>query len=534
MIVLTWLDPQPDPCDVPDRLPSPFATEPHPLARRTIAELLAQVPVSKSGSAAEGKMFGVLVVRAPDGRIGFLRAFSGMLAGSWHAPGYVPPVFDEAGRAAFWPAGEAELDTLAQRAAALSRDPAHGMLAEVRARQQLELGELAARHAQRKAARHAARGGAEADTTHAFDQQSRADKAERRRLDAAHATELAPLAARVGELDAAAIALDRERADRSRALTIAIHDTYRFANARGERRGLRELFAPHSPPGGAGDCAALKLLAYAYRERLAPLALAEVWCGAPPATGGRHPGTCYPACRGKCGPILAHMLAGLATEPLPVFGADAIDPAEPRIVVEDDCLVVVAKPIGLLSVPGRSGLLRDSVATRLRARFGEAHVVHRLDLDTSGLMLVAKDVATHAALQAQFARREVDKRYVAIVAGAVAGERGTIELPLRVDLDDRPRQIVDPVHGKLALTEWTVLSRGERDTRVALVPRTGRTHQLRVHCAHALGLAAPIVGDRLYGRAPTVGDRLMLHAEALAFVHPRTGVRVALELAAPF
>jgi tRNA pseudouridine32 synthase/23S rRNA pseudouridine746 synthase len=516
--------PQPAASEVPERLPSPFATAPHPLARRAVAELLARVPAA----AAEGKMFGVLVARGPAG-IGYLCAFSGMLGGSWHADGFAPPAFDAAARAAFWPAGEAELDALAARRDALARDPAYAALAAMLATHAAELAALGARHAERKAERHAQRAtGARAE----LDQQSRADKAERRRLDERHAGERAALDAQVAQLDADIAAIDQQRADRSRALLIGLQDTYAFANARGERRTLRELFAPASPPGGAGDCAAPKLFAQAYREGLTPIALAEVWCGAPPATGGRHAGTCYPACRGKCGPILAHVIGGLAAEPLPVFGANAIDAAEPRVVFEDARLAVVAKPIGLLSVPGRSGLLRDSVATRLRARWGDAHVVHRLDLDVSGVMLVAKNAATHAALQAQFARREIDKRYIAIVDGDVRGA-GTIELPLRVDLDDRPRQIVDPVHGKLAVTEWRALASAAGGSRVALVPRTGRTHQLRVHCAHPLGLGAPIVGDRLYGRAP--GDaRMLLHAEAIAFQHPHTGERLAFELAAPF
>jgi tRNA pseudouridine32 synthase/23S rRNA pseudouridine746 synthase len=196
-------------------------------------------------------------------------------------------------------------------------------------------------------------------------------------------------------------------------------------------------------------------------------------------------------------------------------------------------VVVVVKPAGLLSVPGRSGALRDCVAARLRARdpgcVGPI-VVHRLDLDTSGLLLAARDLDTYRALQAQFARREVAKRYAAIVDGEVAGDRGTIALPLRLDPDDRPRQVVDRDHGKPALTDWEVVARGDGWTRLALTPHTGRTHQLRVHCA--IGLGAPIRGDRLYGRV--AAPRLMLHAEALAFTHPVTGARIALTDGARF
>jgi tRNA pseudouridine32 synthase/23S rRNA pseudouridine746 synthase len=312
---------------------------------------------------------------------------------------------------------------------------------------------------------------------------------------------------------------------------IRIHDSYVIPSARGERRPLRALFAPGEPPSGAGDCAGPRLLAHAYRLGATPLALAEFWWGAPPATGGRRAGQFYPSCRGKCGPLLAFMLDGLACAAAPVFGAAAIPADEPRVVYEDPWLVVVDKPCGLLSVPGRDDRLQDSVVTRLRARWPAATAVHRLDLDASGLLVAARDPVTHAALQRAFARREVDKRYVAWLDGLVAGDRGTVALALRVDLDDRPRQIVDPEHGKPAITDWQVVECAGARTRVHLVPRTGRSHQLRVHAAHPLGLGAPIVGDRLYGRA---AERLALHAEALEFVHPHTGQRLRLERPAPF
>ena len=341
------------------------------------------------------------------------------------------------------------------------------------------------------------------------------------------------MAARARELDERRMALERERAARSSVLLEELFAGYHVPSARGVLRSLRELFAPATPPGGSGDCAAPKLFAHALRAGLRPLALAELWLGPPPATGGRHHGHFYPACRGKCGPVLAHMLDGLEVEAAPLFGAGAVAPDQPRTVFEDRWLLVVDKPIGLLSVPGRAGL-GDSVLTRLQARHPEAEgplIVHRLDLDTSGLMVVARDGATYHALQRQFHRREIDKRYVALLDGALSADRGTVDLALRVDLEDRPRQIHDPLHGKPALTEWRVLSRAGAQTRVALYPRTGRTHQLRVHAAHALGLGAPIVGDRLYGRP---AERLMLHAEALAFVHPHTGARVELVQPAPF
>lgn len=357
------------------------------------------------------------------------------------------------------------------------------------------------------------------------DEEMRAYAAERERL--------------VTRGDAAAVAqLDADRSARSRELLPLVQECYRLANGLGEVRALREIFAPAAPPGGAGDCAAPKLLAQAFALGLRPIALAEFWWGAPPASGDRRAGSFYAACHGKCGPILAHMLRGVPADAPPVFGTGRIDPALPHTLYEDAHLLVVDKPSGLLSVPGRSAALQDCVLSRLRARYPECTgqmVVHRLDLDTSGLLLAAKDAATFSALQRLFSLREVEKRYVAVLDSEVRGDAGTIVLPLRLDIDDRPRHIHDPELGKPAVTEWRVLQRAEGRTRVVFVPRTGRTHQLRVHAAHPLGLDAPIVGDRLYGReAPADGERLLLHAEWLSFVHPVTGERVSVECPAPF
>jgi tRNA pseudouridine32 synthase/23S rRNA pseudouridine746 synthase len=530
------------PAATADALPAVFASpfdpgEPHPLARRAADELIGELR-GRTGldGPGGGKMFGVLVVAAPDGRLGYLRGFSGMLDGQWQIPGFVPPLYDADARDAIWPAGQTQLRAIELALRALAASPAQlaarAERAAVTARHAAELAALRARHRDQRDRRRDARATtADPAARHALDQASRGDTAERRRLDADHAAELAAAAARLDGFDRERARLERQRADESRALMIQVHDSYVISNARGERRPLRALFAPGEPPGGAGDCAGPKLLGHAYRVGLRPIALAELWWGAPPLTGGRTSGQLYPSCRGKCGPILPFMLEGLAHAAPPVFGGDAIPADEPRVVFEDAWLIVVDKPCGLLSVPGRSGLLADSVLTRLRAREPGVTVVHRLDLDTSGLLVAAKDPATHAALQRAFAQREIAKRYTAWLDGVVAGDRGTVELALRVDLDDRPRQIHDPIHGKPAITSWQVIERTATQTRVSLVPHTGRTHQLRVHAAHALGIGVPIVGDRLYGRAAA---RLALHAEALAFTHPHTQRRVELVRPAPF
>ena len=552
---IAYFDPPPPASALPAALASPFdPAEPNPLARRVADALIAELAGRPSPDAllapGGGKMFGVLVVAMPGGRIGYLRGFSGMLDGTWHMPGFVPPLFDAAARDVYWPAGQLRLAEVDHALRALDGSPgaaalrsAHAALAD---RHAAERAALRARHRDNRSHRHAARAAVHAEAAldvvasaalrsatelHAIDQASRADTAEGRRLIATHAAEASALADQLAALERSRAGLVHQRAELSRALMVRLHDDYVVCNSRGERRALRDLFAPGEPPGGAGDCAAPKLLGHAYRLGATPLALAELWWGAPPISGGRIAGQFYPACRGKCGPLLAFMLEGLSHAAPPVFGAAALPADEPRVVHEDPWLIVVDKPCGMLSVPGRDPALHDSAITRLRARFPSAVAVHRLDLDASGLLVIAKDAATHAALQRGFARREVDKRYAAWLDGSVGADRGTIELALRVDLDDRPRQLVDPVHGKPAITEWRVVERRGGRTRVELVPRTGRSHQLRVHAAHPLGLGAPIVGDRLYGRAAA---RLALHAEALAFVHPGTGRPLRLSSPAPF
>lgn len=495
-------DPQPLASEVPARMPSPFAREPHALARRAAEELMRELV--RDDTPGGGKMFGVLVCEAADGRIGWLRAFSGMLGGRWHVDGYVGPVFDLAARDAWWLPAERELAVIDAQIAAVGDGEqlraARERLAAVRGRHAAEADELRVRHAQRRAARSERRDGGDAA---ALDQESRGDTAEKRWMRARHAEELAAASEQAAGLEGELAALTESRAAHSRGYLARIHAGYVFPGG----RTLASMFPDGPPPGGAGDCAAPKLIVEAARRGLRPIALAELWWGA--ATDGRRAETFYPACRGKCGPILP-VLLGEAVEDAPVFGGGPIAADEPRVLHLDERMIVVAKPVGLLSVPGRSGALRDSVLTRLRARFGpDTTVVHRLDLDTSGVLLAARDAETHAALQARFARREIGKRYVAWLEGDVTGGSGVISLPMRVDLEDRPRQIVDAVHGKAATTSWRVLRREGGRTRVELVPQTGRTHQLRVHCAQAL---APIVGDALYGKA---GERLMLHADEI-------------------
>ncbi|ADO74382.1 Pseudouridine synthase [Stigmatella aurantiaca DW4/3-1] len=555
---VTYFDPQPAPAEVPSCLANPFAEGPtHPLARRAAealqsrlrhGDLSAGLRLEDLEEPGRGKMFGVLAVAAPDGRIGYLCGFSGMLDGRWHIDGFAPPLFDEAARAAFWPAGEAELRTLDSAHAELLQGAEavalRTRLDALTTRHGASTAALRERHEANRRLRHDARQhlaermmeeDARRAALHALGQESRADADERRRLDAAYQQDREVLVSALRAIDARRAAIEHLRAERSRQLWQQIAYNYVIPNARGEEQPLGALFAPEPPPGGAGDCAAPKLLAQAYRHHLKPLALAEFWWGAPPLTGERHSGLYYPACHSKCGGVLPYMLEGLRVDPPLPPGKTPSEGDALRLVYEDPWLLAVDKPCGLLSVPGRHSPQRDSVLTRLRRRAPEAPeplIVHPLESDTSGLLLATKDAETHAALQRQFARKEADKHYIAWLEGPVLGDHGVIELPLRAHPEERPRQIVDPVHGKRAVTEWRVLRRRGPQTQVSFLPRTGHPHQLRVHAAHPLGLGAPIAGDRLYGSSG--GTRLMLHAESLTVLHPRTGERLHLECPAPF
>lgn len=302
---------------------------------------------------------------------------------------------------------------------------------------------------------------------------------------------------------------------------------YEVLNARGEQLSVKRIFARRGlvPPGGTGDCAAPKLLQYAYLHGMKPLAMGEFWYGASHSSEVREHGHFYPACFGKCGPLLSFMMEGLDVEPNPLDRE--YEGREPAVLHADNSIIVVDKPAGMLSVPGRNGV--GSLLDWLAERYGEVHSCHRLDMDTSGIMVYARNIPCKAALEAQFAGREVSKTYRArLSAGSSPFRRsasGTIALPLSPDYYDRPRQIVDKSSGKPAISEYKVLEMlpdGEID--ILFHPLTGRTHQLRVHAAHPSGLGRPIKGDLLYGGTPA--DRLYLHAESLSFAHPASGVKL--------
>lgn len=330
-----------------------------------------------------------------------------------------------------------------------------------------------------------------------------------------------------------------ERRQRSQKLQLWLFDQYQLLNARGEQRGLVSVWQDYHcsdrirrkfplPPGGTGDCCAPKLLQYAYRQGLHPLCMAEFWWGPSPATEVRQHGRFYPACRGKCKPVLTWMLQGLNVEPNPE--EQGLPRLEFTVVYEDEHLVIVNKPSGMLSVPGRVGSY--SVATLLSQRYPGILLAHRLDMWTSGLMVAGKSRDVYRHLQQQFSDHTISKCYIALLDGVPKEPRGRITLPLLNDPMNRPRQVVDYNRGKTAVTDYEVVSCNEDNTcRIRLYPKTGRTHQLRMHCAHPDGLGCPIKGDELYGHQ---ADRLYLHAERIELTHPVTGERLCFEQAADF
>jgi len=333
--------------------------------------------------------------------------------------------------------------------------------------------------------------------------------------------------------------------EESRRLQDWLFEQYVVVNGRGEWRSIRQIFADRGivPPGGTGDCAAPKLLQYALTHGLKPVAIGEFWYGASPAREIRRNGAFYPACTGKCGPLLAYMMEGLDVEPNPLESDAHWSIAEPIVRYEDTSLIVAEKPAGMLAVPGRPvpGVPpRLSLQDWLSDYCGSPVLAcHRLDMDTSGLMVFAKTPEAQTALQQQFEHREVAKAYLAWLMAAdggrplTVGDRGKISLPLTADWYDRPRQMVDPENGKPAVTEFEVLRTDPSGKAfLRLIPYTGRTHQLRVHCAHPDGLGRPIIGDRLYGGTPA--ERLMLHAADLRFRHPDDGRKMSFATSPSF
>lgn len=529
---------------LPERFTYPFCYTPHPLcilAAKEVQSYLTRQTAWKD-ELRQGKMFGVLIVQTEHGETGYLAAFSGILAGKNLHPFFVPPVYDLLQPQGFFKIEEENISSINRNIRQLENDKAYAALSAELARtiQSAEdiLATAKAQLKEAKTAREQRRKEKELNAQEEAEliRESQFQKAEYKRLERSWKARITTLQTQTEDWERRISALKSERKTRSAALQQKLFEQFGMLNYRGEVKNLCGIFGQtvhKTPPAGAGECAAPKLLQQAYLHGWKPIAMAEFWWGDSPKTEIRHHGHYYPACKGKCEPILQHMLQGLQVEENPMLKRMQVPSQNLEIVYEDPWLSVINKPAGMLSVPGKEDAV--SVYSLMREQYPEADgplTVHRLDMATSGLMLIAKTKRVHQNLQAQFKNRLVRKRYVALLEGIVPKDKGTVDLPLCLNPLDRPRQMVHTEHGKPAITDYQVLERldGKR-TRIAFYPRTGRTHQLRIHAAHPLGLHCPIIGDELYGEK---ADRLYLHAEYLEFTHPITGETVRITKEAEF
>ena len=595
---------------LPEKFTYPFHYTPHPLCVLAAEEVKEYIASRKEWQEelASGKMFGVLIVQTDNGitnneenQIGYLAAFSGNLAGKNLHPYFVPPVYDLLQPEGFFKIEEEQISAINIRIRELENSSSYlGSKEKWKIETEQAKAVLNQAKAELKMAKEAREIRRQSSPELSEEEQaslireSQYQKAEYKRLEKEWKKQLEELETEVRHFDIEIERLKTERKERSAALQRKLFEQFRMLNAQGEVKDLYTIFeqtVQKVPPAGAGECALPKLLQYAYLHQLKPLAMAEFWWGDSPKNEIRHHGYYYPSCKGKCEPILQHMLQGLEVDENPLLNP-VHEEEELEIVFEDEWLLVVNKPAGMLSVPGKAED-RDSVYHRLKKKYPEATgpmIVHRLDMATSGLLLVAKTKEVHQDLQAQFANRSIKKRYVAVLDGAIikteketkpiaekailiakntvstkktakaerTGSTGRIELPLCLNPLDRPRQMVSSEHGKEAITEYQIISESERITsesentfnesnridesersinesrkytRIIFYPLTGRTHQLRVHAAHPEGLGCPILGDELYGKK---ADRLYLHAEYIEFRHPIYGDILCIQKEADF
>ena len=527
---------------LPEQFTFPFYYTPNPLCIWAVEEVQSYLKSRTDWheELQKGKMFGVLIVRNPQEEIGFLAAFSGNLAGSNYHDYFVPPVYDLLNPDGYFKEEEERISAINRKIAEAETDHSIQELQKrlealkVEQKHQLKIKEEAYKQEKECRAMLRQSGGLSEEELEMLNKQSQFEKAELKRWKQKFQQDVDALAEKIRDRQENIRELKEERKSRSAALQRWIFQQFQMRNAHGEVKDLCEIFAstPQGiPPAGSGECAAPKLLQYAYLHSLHPLAMAEFWWGDSPKGEIRHHGYFYPSCKSKCEPILNFMMQGLNVEANPLLVSKTETEAL-ETVYEDEYLLVVNKPSGMLSVPGKTE--QPSVASIMAERYPEATgplVVHRLDMDTSGLLLIAKTKETHACLQEQFEKQEVKKRYIALLSGKPnVASTGFIRLPLCPDYENRPLQTVDYKHGKPAVTRYELLE-DACHTRIAFYPQTGRTHQLRVHAAHQDGLNTPIVGDPLYGQP---AERLYLHAERLEFKHPVTHKIIRILKEAPF
>lgn len=531
-----------DVLEAPAYFTYPFHYVAHPLAQKAAEQVQKHLLQWGLDTSFSGKMFGVLVVKDTNEQLGYLTAFSGNSLVQFNTSYFVPPIADATIEGGYFRVKEDELTAINHQITVLENankiKEAH--LAYTTYKEEISTAILAQKHniKQNKACRAEERQQAKVhlhgdelqEILEALNTASIHEKNVLKRLKRDGETQLQILKQSVDQLEQQILDLKQTRKTKSLALQKWFFNEYQLLNAQGEAKAMLSIFEDSiqaMPPAGAGDCAAPRLLQYAYKQNLTPLAMAEFWWGQSPKTIVRQHGSFYPSCTSKCKPILGHMLKGLQVEQNPLARTNHIAPLD--IIYQDEAIIVINKPEGILSVPGKTNDI--SVYDLVLKECNKAQVVHRLDMATSGLLVFAKSVVVHKTMQEMFASRQVKKRYVALLDGIIKTDSGKIELPLRVDLDNRPQQMVCNEHGKAALTIWRVAKRSENNTRIHFFPITGRTHQLRVHAAHILGLHAPIVGDQLYG---TSANRLYLHAEQLEFLHPITNKKMIFRSKAEF
>lgn len=520
---------------MPKEMNNPFSYKPHPLCIAISKQLQEHLTTRWEWREEidQGKMFGILVVDTGE-KIGYLAAYSGQIGGRSDWEGFVPAVYDYLQPNGYFKHHEAEITHINQAIAKLETDEGimqaqrqidllQTMRQETIARYQGKMKEAKARRDHRRA-----EGNLSQEEEVALTKESQFMKAELRRLKKSLATKTA-LEETYDAFQADLARLRHMRKQLSDALQQWLFSQFKMLNASRETCDLPTLFGNNMPPAGSGECCEPKLLQYAYRHGYKPLQIAMFWWGASPKEEIRHHLQFYPACHGKCKPILRWMLPAAS----PYIYNNKVE-KDIELLFEDPQIGIVYKPGGMLSVPGKNEA--PSVYSFARKRFAIAEgplIVHRLDMSTSGIMVIAKTTLAYHRLQEQFTRHEVEKKYIALICCSHAiPQKGRIALPLMPDLADRPRQKVSHEHGKTAITTYRVIGKTGHYVRIALYPQTGRTHQLRIHCAHQEGLAAPILGDPLYGKEPA--SRLYLHAESISFRHPTTGEKLYFERKADF
>jgi len=541
---------------LPEKFTFPFYYEPHPLAKIATNELQEYLEnqtdfthnfglSKKETSLPIGKMFGVLVVKNKQNKIGYLAAFSGKLADKSLPNKFVPPVFNMRTAGSFYLKGEAEIDEINKQLSILKKDDDY--ISRKKSFQEtlkkidtdLALGreKLKLHKKERKARKKNGQ-----STLNELDynaliaklvQESFNDQFFYKELQEYYEAKIAKIKEGFSDFENKIASLKKQRKEKSNDLQQTLFSKYAFLNKEKEQKNLLDIFDNPAlkPPAGSGECTAPKLLQHAFLNDLTPICMAEFWWGISPNSAIRKHKNFYPACQGRCKPILNHMLEGVKMDAnLLLENLAEKQPLE--IVYEDAVLLVVNKPAEFLSVPGKD--ITDSVYTRIKAQYPNASgplIVHRLDMSTSGILILTKTKEANKILQSQFIKRTIKKRYVALLDGEISENSGKIQLPLRVDLDDRPRQLVDFEYGKNAITDWEIIKKEKGKTKVHFYPITGRTHQLRVHAAHKDGLNTPIFGDDLYGKKE---NRLHLHAEFIEFSHPSTKEIMRFTVAADF